>query len=601
MEDREVQGLEVQIEASVDRASFDRAERRIEELSRDVNVNVGARSFFSRASNISRNARQFSARASRGFMGYMNSMSDGFFGYLRRNRRNAPYANSPFRRLVSDLGSTMLITYATGMAARGVMGAMNTVANTEVESLKGRAYRDSLSDPTNFNVATDRLSSLTGQAKFQSRARLATLYDRLNRSGVSTSSFSPDELVETLRGIQIISGETTEQVDKKLFDLLTGRASEEDKKEYGVVSRDNPTKILKEIYKTLKENSIASIGMSGTLLQDDIQTIINAPKNMLEKIRMIDNDIFKDSIDIIKKNVEGFFGIGDDETSGRWIVFAKTVSETLKTVLGEDLGKNIANTVVTDLSRTLATVKESVDFIKKKDIDTGGKIGNIVGSAASTGFKVLLGAASVGTAINFGKIFWKYSGLSTAFEIFKNIGGLDMAKLGFNMLKTLPKELLNLPKTYWELGKNALTYGKDIFANIGLMARLGANNILETGRTVIGNVNNTARAAMASVAPRGAGFMPYASRFAKFGIPAATFFGLYTTTDPHEFDYHMNNRQQTPIEIYKKDEFDLATGISQQQSSQLQQNSGNTIIHANNIYMDKDGMEMDTMMNGGGL
>lgn len=277
------------------------------------------------------------------------------------------YMDSKFQRAMMYLGSAMLIQYAVMIGARAVAGTLKATANTEVASLQGRAFRNDLikrgDNVGQFDLATSEYSRLSGTAEYASRAKMANLFGRLRGVGINTNALNGRQLVQTMRGLELYTGDTPEQVDKKLFDLLSGKAEKSTRKEFGVTATNNPTEILKQIHQTLLKNPVASIGMNQSLLKDTLTKIANTPSEMLDNVHSRFPEIFYSMGETIGKFTDGFFGKLDKDVEKRWIGMFQSIREFMDTVVTAEAGGSVAKFLTDTVGGFFATLKQTADTV----------------------------------------------------------------------------------------------------------------------------------------------------------------------------------------------------------------------------------------------
>lgn len=287
--------------------------------------------------------------------------------FTKKKDKSNSYMDSTFQKSMMYLGSAMLIQYAVMMGARLVAGTLNATANTEVSSLQGRAFRNDLirrgGNVSQFDTATNEYSRLSGTSSFASRAKFANLFGRLRGAGIDTNQLNGKQLVQTIRGLELYTGDTPEQVDKKLFDLLSGKADKNTKKEFGVTANNNPVEILKQIHTTLANNPVASIGMDTSLLKDTLNRITNAPSEMLNTVHSRFPSIFKTMGETIANFTDGFFGKLDPEVEKRWIGMFEAIKKFMDKVITAESGGAVAKFLTDTVGGFFATLKQIADTV----------------------------------------------------------------------------------------------------------------------------------------------------------------------------------------------------------------------------------------------
>jgi hypothetical protein len=381
---------------------------------------------------------------------------------------NKPYDNAPFRKLMMYLGSAMLLQYAVMMAGTAIKSVLTTVADTEVESLKGTAYRNRLADTTKFDKATKRYSELSGMADFSSRAKFADFYGRLQNLGINTQSLDPDTLVKVMRGIEFMTGETPEQVDKKLLSLLSGKGTKEETKEFGITSKNNPVQILNDIYETLKKNTSASVGMEKMLLRDRLKAISERPREMFNRLHSNYSFVF----DTISKNfdkfIKGIFGGDNREIQGRWNVFFNTIREFTDEVLTEENSQLFAKYIITPMGRVVATGTAFAKSMRDLNDKTDGALGKIAE------FVVKIGIWSTALSSALWAISLPIRGVISLAERLHLKEILDFGKSSFSGIKDNATNMFNAGKQYatnaWNTGKYLVSSIPYYVANAGTKA-----------------------------------------------------------------------------------------------------------------------------------
>ena len=299
--------------------------------------------------------------------GIFGNRMSGLSKAFSKKRKSNSYMDSTFQKSMMYLGSAMLIQYAVMMGARLVAGTLNATANTEVSSLQGRAFRNDLirrgGNVSQFDAATNEYSRLSGTSGFASRAKFANLFGRLRGAGIDTNQLNGKQLVQTIRGLELYTGDTPEQVDKKLFDLLSGKADKNTRKEFGVTANNNPVEILKQIHTTLANNPVASIGMDTSLLKDTLNRITNAPSEMLDTVHSRFPSIFKTMGETIAKFTDGFFGKLDPDVEKRWIGMFESIKQFMDKVITAESGGAVAKFLTDTVGGFFATLKQTADTV----------------------------------------------------------------------------------------------------------------------------------------------------------------------------------------------------------------------------------------------
>lgn len=314
--------------------------------------------------------------------GILNSIKSKMSFASKKKAGGHSYFDSKFQRSMMYLGSAMLIQYAVMIGARTVAGTLNATANTEVASLQGRAFRNDLikrgGNVAQFDSATNEYSRLSGTAEYASRAKMANLFGRLRGAGINTNAINGKQLVQTMRGLELYTGDTPEQVDKKLFDLLSGKAEKNTRKEFGVTATNNPTEILKQIHQTLLRNPVASIGMNQSLLKDTLNKVVQAPNKMLDNVHSRFPEIFYDIGESISNFTDGFFGNLDPDVEKRWIALFGTMRSFIDQVVTAESGGTVAKFLTdtvgvffANLRDTAIAVNKGIDYVNKE-----GTVGN---------------------------------------------------------------------------------------------------------------------------------------------------------------------------------------------------------------------------------
>lgn len=299
--------------------------------------------------------------------GIFRNRLSGLSKFFSKKRKSNSYMDSTFQKSMMYLGSAMLIQYAVMMGARLVAGTLNATANTEVSSLQGRAFRNDLirrgGNVSQFDAATNEYSRLSGTSGFASRAKFANLFGRLRGAGIDTNQLNGKQLVQTIRGLELYTGDTPEQVDKKLFDLLSGKADKNTRKEFGVTANNNPVEILKQIHTTLANNPVASIGMDASLLKDTLNRIANAPSEMLDTVHSRFPSIFKTMGETIANFTDGFFGKLDPDVEKRWIGMFESIKQFMDKVITAESGGAVAKFLTDTVGGFFATLKQTADTV----------------------------------------------------------------------------------------------------------------------------------------------------------------------------------------------------------------------------------------------
>lgn len=309
-----------------------------------------------------------------------NSMISKAKGMLKSGGASKPYDNSPFRKAMMYIGSGMLLQYAVMIAGRAIAGVLNSVSSTEVENLTGLEYRKELSrkgaNVKRFDETYKLYSERTGTAKYASRARFGRLYGKLSTAGVSTG-FDPETMVRVMRGMQFMTGESEEQVDKRLYKLLSGRAGKEERKEFGVTSTNSPTAILNEIHNTLKKNAAARVGMDNILLQDRLKAIASAPTDMLNMVHSFFPTIFEGIADSFKDFVLGIFESEPGDTQMRWVAFFENIRQLTDELFSKEGGATLANSLLDTIGPIIAGITEIVKAMKEFNKESNNAIGRL--------------------------------------------------------------------------------------------------------------------------------------------------------------------------------------------------------------------------------
>lgn len=294
------------------------------------------------------------------------------FKYFKKDK---PYENAPFRRMMMYVGSGMLLQYAGMMILNGINNILTNVSTTEIESLKGRNYRQSLIKKgigtENFDRAVSRYSELSGARQYESSGFMASLYGRLDRRNIDTTSLSPEDIVTAIRGLGFMYGEDEGKSSERLVKILSGKLSPEERKEYGISSRNNPVAILKEILETLKEDPAGRLGFGGTLLQERLRSIVSRPKGTLDLVHKYFPQIFTNIGKNLDSFMSGIFPEKGGEIQARWTGFFATIERFTRNILTKENAENMTRFFLDTSGQTIATIskitEKILDFSKEND------------------------------------------------------------------------------------------------------------------------------------------------------------------------------------------------------------------------------------------
>ena len=347
--------------------------------------------------------------------GRMSSLFDA----LKKDR---PYDNAPFRRMMMYIGSGMLLQYAGFMITNSIKGLIDATAQTEMASLKSRNYRQNLMSrgisTSNFDTMVSKYSSLSGMPTYEAGGMFAGFLGSLENRGVNTSSLSPDSIVKVLRGLGSKYGDDPQKATDRLSKILSGKLSAEERKEYGVSARRNPVVILQEILETLQKDPAGRIGMDEMLLADRLRSITSAPKGTLNLIQS-NFKIFSGIAKNLDNFMQGFFPQQGSQAQARWTGLAETLRIFTSKVFTKEHGESLAIGISDTLGPFIGTLNSLLDIIGKVNNATNGLVGKLVKWYVE--FKIYFGVLSgiSGLLLNFlGKVkdaldFMKGLGLGT--------------------------------------------------------------------------------------------------------------------------------------------------------------------------------------------
>lgn len=483
--------------------------------------------------------------------------------------KDKPYDNSPFRRMMMYLGSAMLLQYGFMMAGMAIRGLLQSVSDTEIKSLQGRNYREDLlrqgRSTAQFDTASERYSQLTGMQLYEARGNIGDFFGKLEARNVDVSTLDATNIVSALRGLQTMYAEEPEKAQERLIKILSGKLSPEERKEYGVSSRNNPTAILEEILETLKKSPTGRIGMFDMLLRDRMRQIISAPKGMLDMVHSNFRDIFNNIGKNIGDFMSGFFQTDGGETQKRWVAFFATIEEFTNKFITKESGQSLANTILDVLGTSLAILNDVIDIIKTVNEKTGGLLGTMV--RLGTEFMILKTA--------FGVI------LSPLRKIFDIVYGF-ISKTG----------VVDVP----EGAKSTVAKG------VGTAVKNVAP-VIAAKAPVAGLVVGGALAAGYGAYKIGQ-YGQYTSKAREYGIEKDKYaFGKRYYQEQKQFqssNISLNDwLQQNPESIYGRSPEQARQNFTSPEQALSNTNSGNTIVQAQNVYISDGGARVDAMVNSG--
>ena len=526
--------------------------------------------------------------------GLYNMLTNKMKGML--GPKGGAYANSPFRKAMMYVGSAMLMQYAVMMVGRGIAAIATAVADTEVKSLKGRYYREDLmkrgGDVQKFDRTVQQYSNISGEATYSSRAKFADFFGQLKNRGINSDAIAGDKLVRVMRGMEFMTGETPEQVDKRLIKLLSGKLSKEERKEFGISSRNNPVAILNEIHETLLKNSSARVGMENMLLRDQLKAVVEAPKNMLDMVNSNFPTIFKDIVKGLREFTQGFFDTEDPDVQKRWVAFFETIKKFTNTVLTKENGQAVATFFLDTVGPLVATLNDIADAILRLNKATDGAVGKLV----EIGTQMLLFGFFAKLAL------WPFTllanKLSSLVGFFKKLGIGGAAK-GAGEAGKAGGSQLTLP------GMGAKTAGKT-----GALGAIGAHPLaLATiagfllTSTEVGPTKEEEEVFKKWVEKQ-ANKTPLTDKPVEADKPAGVdkpennTVNKETPQNRDEIDWLNNVKKTVESERHVPRQGNFSDRQSQVRQFSNKETSGGTYINATNVYIEGENMRTDSLING---
>lgn len=541
------------------------------------------------------------------------------------------YDDAPFRKFMMYLGSAMLLQYGFMMAGNMIKGVLSSASETEISSLKGRNYRQDLRrqgrSTKTFDEATERYSRLSGMQQYEVRGNLGDFFSRLDLQNVNTGALPAESIVSVLRGFESMYGDDMVKAQDRLSKLLTKPLSKEERKEYGISSRNNPTAILQEILETLKKSASGRIGMNEMLLRDRLRAITTAPMGMLDMVQSNFPDIFNRIAEGISKFASGFFSKDPGMTQARWVTFFETVRRFVDVVITNENGMGLANTLLDAFGSSLGVVVAALEKIAELNKKTDGWLGKIAkwafyiwGGAKVlhglfsmvTGFLSTLGivkvagagaagAAAAGTTLTaFGSAIVgalaaaaPYIGAAIATAII----GYGIWK-GAGKLGTWLGEKYNDARDWWAKYKENQDY-TGIANRYGYFGKDAREWLLTHGHEddvyTIDNMHAVNR-----------GEMPYGDAFGGYGSQLQDILRLHGVSGELPTQPIYVDQIATPLDIKDIVAQTYTPTAMPKATEDIFSNNTNelglrpTVINATNVYMNREGLQIDTLINGVG-
>lgn len=270
----------------------------------------------------------------------------------------------PFESMMMMLGSFMLMQYAVQMPFLWASSLGDAMANVEMDTRKGHAYRESMIDRgksvKEFDDAVKRFSELSGEQGYLARVRIANIYGRVEQSGKSVSGFNPEYIANILQGMTAGMGMSDEQADKKLAEILSGKLSKEDRKMFGIRSR-TPMQILEEMNSNMMKNPVIASTITSGSATSDMKFIRGAKSELLSRIHDLWGGLFTEITKPMKEFIKTFFGLDNKKVLGEWITTLSTIRDNIEKVFTKQNAQKIAvfiNRVVSGISMFLGAVSK---------------------------------------------------------------------------------------------------------------------------------------------------------------------------------------------------------------------------------------------------
>lgn len=595
-------GLQAGAEEQRKRFSLDREAIRHSEIQDKIRARTGAFRAEEYLKSKGYSGKEMFAKNKGGFYKWKGQLdkesNKGLYNMLTNKMKrmlgpkDGAYANSPFRKAMMYVGSAMLMQYAVMMVGRSIAAVATAVADTEVKSLKGRYYREDLikrgGDVQKFDRTVQQYSNISGEATYSSRAKFADFFGQLKNRGINADAIAGDKLVRVMRGMEFMTGETPEQVDKRLIKLLSGKLSKEERKEFGISSRNNPVAILNEIHETLLKNSSARVGMENMLLRDQLKAVVEAPKNMLDMVHSNFPIVFNDIVKGLREFTQGFFDPVDPDVQKRWVAFFSTIREFTNTVLTKENGQAVATFFLDTVGPVVATLNNMADAILKLNKATDGAVGNLV--------KIGTQMFMFGTFIKLA--LWPFTLLVDKLSF---LGGF-FEKLGIGGA-TKGAETAGKTGALGFLGAHALKLG--VFT--GVVARstetgVGEdewfNRYMKNKQNQFSLTDRINQNIPSAIAPEQTQLQPPSLLPVVVDKPENNIVNIETPQNRDEIDW-LNNVKKT-IESERPSVKPGTFTERQENMSQFGKSGtfGATYINATNVYMEGENMRTDSLING---
>ena len=280
----------------------------------------------------------------------------------RMQKRAGRGSRRPFESIMMMIGSFMLLQYAVQMPFLWASSLGDAMANIEMDTRKGNAYRNSLIgkgvSTKNFDESVSRYSEMSGEQGYMARARMAKIYGQLGQSGINASNLNPEAIANVLQGLTAGMGMSDEQADKKLAEILANRISKEDKKMFGIKSR-TPVQILEEMNTSFKNNPVIASTLRTESATSHMKFIRGAKNELFSQIDDLWGNLFTSITGPMKEFTKTFFGLDNERVKGEWITMLSTIRDQVEKVFTKENAEKIAvffNRVVSAISMLVGSI-----------------------------------------------------------------------------------------------------------------------------------------------------------------------------------------------------------------------------------------------------
>lgn len=247
----------------------------------------------------------------------------------KQSDRSAHGSRKPGGRMSGSVSRAMLYMGFGSLASYMVRGGVDRVmqlgdaaASTELDVLKGKSYREhygeKYGDTKGFDEASMTAAMLTGEGMFKSRSRIADIAGGLEAANIDMPASKLKDIAIAAQGISTAYDRDTDTAYKDIIGMLTARRTPEEVGFIGLKGGGSPEVMLGKILDHLKKNPSLSGILGQQTLKSTMQSIRNAPLNMISGVYNSAPTQSKSGMNAFSRFTNALFDVDSEKGLDRW-------------------------------------------------------------------------------------------------------------------------------------------------------------------------------------------------------------------------------------------------------------------------------------------